>query len=404
MAERNPILIVGGGLGGLATALAFGRKGKHVHVFEQAREFGAIGYGIQLGPNIFHMFDRLGVSDAVKRVAHFPPAAVWFDAYSGEEVTRVDTGPDIEKRFGYPYINIHRVDLHNALLDACRATPGIEFAPSSAVTGYDDDGSGVTVMTADRRRVRGCALIGADGLRSRVRAQMFGEREPQMMGWVAHRTTIPMAEVPPGIDREIVALWGGDGFHVVHYPLRQRTLFNIVTVFRTPNFEQRVDAEAYRAELQETYAKVHPAMKALIDITNLEWRGRIADRDPIRHWHKGRVTVLGDAAHAPLQSLAQGACMAIEDGVCLAELVEQCGDDFEIAFRRLERARAVRTARVVFESRYMWTVYHPTAQARARVHARFRAMSREDVWNALAWLYDGYRLPAARAANRIATH
>ena len=250
-------------------------------------------------------------------------------------------------------------------------------------------------MTADGRRVEGRALIGADGLRSRVRAQLFGEREPHMIGWVAHRTTVPMDQVPDGVDRDIVALWGGDGFHIVHYPLRHGTLFNIVTVFRTPNFEQRVDAEAYRAEVMETYAKAHPVMKALIDITDLDWRGRIADRDPIRHWHKGRVTILGDAAHAPLQSLAQGACMAIEDGVCLAELIAQYGDDFDAAFERLEAERAARTARIVFESRYMWTVFHPSEQSRAKVHARFRAMSRDDVWDALAWIYDGFKLPAS---------
>ena len=392
MSREDPILIVGGGLGGLATALALGRKGMRVRVFEQAQEFGAIGYGIQLGPNIFHMFDRLGVSDAVKRESHFPPAAVWFDAYTGREVVRLDTGPDIEKRFKHPYINIHRVDLHHVLLNACRATAGIEFAPSSAVTAFEDLGDRVAVTTADGRRVEGRALIGADGLRSTVRTQLFGAQEPHMIGWVAHRTTVPMDQVPAGIDRNIVALWGGDGFHIVHYPLRKSTLFNIVTVFRTPNFEQRVDAAAYRAEVEETYARAHPVMKSLIDITNLDWRGRIADREPIRHWHKGRVTVLGDAAHAPLQSLAQGACMAIEDGVTLAELIERHGDDFDAAFTELERGRALRTARIVFESRYMWTVLHPTAQARERIHKRFRAMSRDDVWNALAWIYDGCRL------------
>jgi salicylate hydroxylase len=395
VSSNDPILAVGGGLGGLATALALGRKGLRVLVFEQAQEFGAIGYGIQLGPNIFHMFDRLGVSEAVKRAAHFPSAAVWFDAYTGREVMRVDTGPDIEKRFKHPYINIHRVDLHHVLLDACRATAGIAFAPLSAVIGFEDLGDRVAVTTADGRRVEGRALIGADGLRSTVRAQLFGERAPHMIGWVAHRTTVPMDQVPAGVDRDIVALWGGDGFHIVHYPLRKSTLFNIVTVFRTPNFEQRVDQAAYRAEVQDTYARAHPVMKALIDITNLEWRGRIADRDPIRHWHKGRVTVLGDAAHAPLQSLAQGACMAIEDGVTLAELIARHGDDFDTAFTELERGRAVRTARIVFESRYMWLMFHPTAQARERIHKRFRAMSRDEVWNALAWIYDGYRIPGA---------
>jgi len=394
VAASDPILIVGGGLGGLATALALGRKGIRVRIFEQTQEFGAIGYGIQLGPNIFHMFDKLGVSDAVKRAAHFPPAAVWYDAYTGREVTRVDTGPDIEKRFGHPYINIHRVDLHHALLDACRAVSAIEFAPASAVTDFEDRGDHVAVTTADGRRVTGRALIGADGLRSRIRTQLLGEREPHMMGWVAHRTTVPIDQVPAGVDREIVGLWGGDGFHIVHYPLRKNTLFNIVTVFRSASFEQRVDAETYRAEVMETYAKSHPVMKALIDITALDWRGRIADRDPIRHWHRGRVTILGDAVHAPLQSLAQGACMAIEDGVALAELVAHYGDDFDTAFTRLEQERAARTSRVVFESRFMWRMFHPTDAAREKIHARFRAMSREDVWDGLAWLYDGYRLPS----------
>jgi len=393
MSREDPILVVGGGLGGLATALALSRKGLCVRIFEQTQEFGAIGYGIQLGPNIFHMFDRLGVSEAVKRKAHFPPALVWFDAYTGREVTRVETGSAIEKRFGHPYINIHRVDLHHILLDACRGTAGIEFAPASAVTGFEDCGSHVIVVTADGRQVRGCALIGADGLRSTIRTQLFGAREPRMIGWVAHRTTVPMDRVPAGVDRDIVALWGGDGFHIVHYPLRQDTLFNIVTVFKTPHFEQRVDQAGYRAEVEATYAQAHPIMRSLIDITNLEWRGRIADRDPLRHWHKGRVTVVGDAAHAPLQSLAQGACMAIEDGVTLAELVVQYGDDFEAAFAELERVRAARTARVVFGSRYMWRMFHPTPQTREGIHERFRAMSPAETWNALAWLYDGCRIP-----------
>ena len=134
-----------------------------------------------------------------------------------------------------------------------------------------------------------------------------------------------MDQVPEGVARDIVALWGGEGFHIVHYPLRHGTLFNIVTVFRTATFDQRIDFGAYRDELLRTYSKAHPIMKSLIAITDLDWRGRIADRDPIRHWHRGRVVLLGDAAHPTLQSLAQGACMAVEDGVCLAELIESVG-------------------------------------------------------------------------------
>lgn len=395
-AKGDLILIVGGGIGGLATALALARKGRRVRVFEQAQEFGAIGYGIQLGPNAFHMFDRLGLTDAMLKVADKPPAAVWFDAYDGREVTRVDTGSAIERRFHHPYIIVHRVDLHHVLLDACRVHPTIEFAPA-AVNAFEDHGDHVVALTADGGRSEGVALVGADGLRSRVRAQLSGPQEPRLIGWVAHRTTVPMAQVPEGVPRDVVALWSGAGFHIVHYPLRHGALFNIVTVFRTDSFEQRVDAEAYRAELLRTYADVHPVMKALIAITDLDWRGRIADREPIRHWCRSRVVLLGDAAHPTLQSLAQGACMAIEDGVCLAELIESSAGDYAAAFRRFEQHRAARTARVIFESRFLWRDFHAEGAARAPTLRRYRAMSRENVWDALAWLYDGCRLPAAIA-------
>jgi salicylate hydroxylase len=401
--KDKPILIAGGGVGGLSTALALARKGLRVCVFEQAREFGAIGYGIQLGPNVFKMFDRLGVSKAVRREADFPPTIAWFDAYTGDEVVHLEGGAAIERRFGQPYIIIHRIDLHNVLMNACRAFDTIEFAPAAAVTGFEDQGDKVIVHTADGQHAEGAILIGADGLRSRVRAQLCGEKEPRAIGWVAHRTIVPMDQVPAGVKRDIVALWGGDGFHIVHYPLRHGTLFNIVTVFRTPTFSQRIGAEDYRAELMRIYADVHPTMKALIAITDLDWRGAVADRNPIRHWHKGRVVLLGDAAHATLQSLAQGACMAVEDAVCLGDLIEISDGDFETAFRRFERERVVRTAHVVLESRYFWRVFHPNAAARGPIHRRFRAMSREDVWNALEWLYDGAPTPAAVRANQSAT-
>ena len=149
---------------------------------------------------------------------------------------------------------------------------------------------------------------------------MLDEGEPRMIGYVAHRTIVPMADVQRRrASRRDVVLWSGPGFHIVHYPLRHGTLFNIVAVFRTSTYAERGDIAGYRAELDRTYRDSHPTMKALLAMMDLERRWAISDRDPIRHWSKGRVTLLGDAAHPTLQSLAQGACMAIEDGVCLAE-------------------------------------------------------------------------------------
>ena len=183
--------------------------------------------------------------------------------------------------------------------------------------------------TDDNRTIDGAALIGADGLRSTVRQQMLDEGEPRMIGYVAHRTIVPMADV----QRRRASQRGGD---VVRARLPHRapircaagTLFNIVAVFRTSTYAERGDTAGYRAELDHTYRDSHPAMKALLAMMDLERRWVISDRDPIRHWSQGRVTLLGDAAHPTLQTLAQGACMAIEDAVCLAELIELADGDF----------------------------------------------------------------------------
>lgn len=394
MANSDPILIVGGGLGGLTAALALGRQGRRVRVLEQTPELGAIGYGIQLGPNVFPMFERLGLIDALYQQSILPRACVMFDALTGAEVTHIPNDPVLRARFGYPYVVVHRVDLHKILLDACRATDTIALEPSTAVTGYNEDGNGVTVTTDDGRSIEGCALIGADGLRSIVRARIAGDTEPKPIGYVAHRTIVPMAEVPDGVQRDVSALWVGPGFHMVHYPLRDNTLFNIVAVFRTDTYGDKGDSAFNTAEVERTYTTAHPVMKALLDKMDLTRRWVIADRDPVRHWSEGRVTMLGDAAHPALQTFAQGACMAIEDGVCLAAMLEQAGGDFVAAFKKFEGARVVRTARVVLDGRRLWQGYHAEGVDRDVWLQAFSERSEQDTLNCLAWLYDGIKLPA----------
>jgi salicylate hydroxylase len=385
----EPILIVGGGLGGLTAALALAQRGWPVRVLEGAPEFGAIGYGIQFGPNVFHVLDRIGVSAAVLEKADAPPAVLMIDALSGDEVTRVPTGPSFQARFKYPYIIIHRIDLHNVLLDACRRDPLITLESDAMVTRFEEATESVTVTTADGRTFRGAVLIGADGIHSRTRAQLFADGDPLPNGFMAFRTIVPMADVTADIQRDVVALWGGPGFHIVHYPLRHGTLFNIVAVFRRSAQSERGDVAAYRAELEHAYRNAHPTMKALLAMLDLGRRQAVGDRDPIRHWHKGRVALLGDAAHPTLQSLAQGACMAIEDGLCLADCIVAADGDYEGAFRRYEDARVVRTARVTLESRYIWEVYHSDGIARQVYWQMLGERSEADVFQCLAWLYDG---------------
>jgi salicylate hydroxylase len=397
MATRDPILIVGGGLGGLTAALALARHGWPTRVLEGAPQFGAIGYGIQFGPNVFHVFDRLGLSREVHAIADYPVALSMMDALSGEELIRIPTGASFRTRFTYPYIVVHRIDVHNVLLDACRQDATIELVSNAMVASFQDRGDGVDVKTKDGRAFSGAALIAADGLSSVFRAKLLGDGDPRPSGYVAFRTIVPMAQVKADISRDNVALWSGPGLHVVHYPLHRGTEFNIVAVFRTATHAERGDPAAYREELEQTYRDVHPAARALIGMLDMRWRRAVCDRDPVRHWHKGLVVLLGDSAHAPLQSLAQGAGMAIEDGLCLGELIAATDGDFTSAFRRFESARLLRTARVQLESRAIWEFYHlDEGLARDVRNATVADWDEAHLFDCLSWLYDGAAIPDAK--------
>jgi 3-hydroxybenzoate 6-monooxygenase len=395
MSKGEPILIVGGGLGGLTTALALARRGRAARVLEGAPEFGAIGYGIQFGPNVFHVFDRIGLTEQVMAVADSPAAVVMMDALTGRELIRIPTGPSFNARFKHPYIVIHRIDLHNVLLDACRHSAEVELVPDAMVTDFEDRGDDVAVTTSDGRTFSGAALVAADGFRSLFRQKLVADGEPRPIGYAAHRTIVPMAELKADVPRDCVVLWSGPGCHIVQYPLRHSTLFNIVAVFRTSTHGEKGDVASYRAELDHTYRDAHPATRALLAMMDLGRSWQVGDSDPVRHRHSGRIVLLGDAAHAPLQSLAQGACMAIEDGLCLAELIHAADGDFAAAFRRFEAARLLRTARVQLESRALWDFYHlDQGVARDVRNATVAGWDEAHMFDCLSWLYDGAPVPA----------
>ena len=394
MARREPILIVGGGLGGLTTALALSRRGLCACVLEGAPQFGAIGYGIQFGPNVFHVFDRLGLMEPVLAVADAPAAVLMWDAVDGKELVRIPTGASLRARFKYPYIIVHRIDLHNVLLDACRQSDAIELVAEALVTSFDDRNDGVTATTADGRTFSGPALVAADGVRSFFRQQLVGDGEPRPSGYAALRTIVPMQDLKVDVPRDSVVLWAGPGYHVIHYPLRHGSEFNIVAVYRTPHHAEKADVATHRAELEQVYRHAHPSMRALNAMMDFRWRRSVMDRDPVRHWHKGRVVLLGDSAHAPLQSLAQGACMAIEDGLCLGEVIHAANDDFAAAFRRFETLRVTRTARVQLESRAIWDwLLHAEGIARDVRNATVADWNEPHMFDCLSWLYDGAPIP-----------
>ena len=386
---ERPVLIAGGGIGGLAAALALGRKGVPVRVLEQATTFGEIGAGIQLGPNVFQMFDVLGVTAAIHHMAVFPDALVMRDGVSGDEVTCIPLGTAFRERFGNPYAVIHRGDLHQVLLDACRQLPIITLSVKQKVAGFSGNGEGVTAEMADGSRLAGCALIGADGLWSAVRAQLVGDGKPRVSGHIAYRAVLPIAEVPAPLRWNTVVLWAGPKTHLVQYPLRRGELFNLVAVFHSSRYEEGWNAYGDPDELHERFGAARPEVKLLLSKINAWKMWVLCDREPVKDWSEGPVTLLGDAAHPMLQYLAQGANMAIEDAVTLADLVERTEGDFAAAFQAYQEARYLRTARVQLTARFYGDVYHAAGATRDLRNSLLHGRDPQKAYEGMAWLYDG---------------
>ncbi len=385
-----PILIAGGGIGGFAAALALARKGRAVHLLEQAAELGEVGAGIQIGPNAFKMFEVLGITRAIGELAVFPRALIMRDALDGAQIVRMPVGSQaFRDRYAYPYGVIYRPDLHNVLIDACKAQPLVRLSVNEKVVGFEDAGTRVRAFTEGGDSYEGAALIGADGLWSTVRARIVGDGKPRVSGHIAYRAVLPMAEVPDHLRQDNVVLWAGPKTHLVHYPLRRGEILNLVAVFHSDRYEEGWDSYGDPDELGQRFAGEHPDVLALL--AKIEsWRMWVlCDREPIRDWSKGRVTLLGDAAHPMLQYLAQGACMAIEDGVCLATRVAANGDDFEAAFLEYQSLRYLRTARVQLTARLFGDIYHAagaTADLRATLLGE---IDPDKPGEGLAWLYEG---------------
>jgi 3-hydroxybenzoate 6-monooxygenase len=388
--NARPVLIAGGGIGGLAAALALAATGRSSHVLEQSSRFGEIGAGIQLGPNVFRMFERMGLTEAVEAVAFFPESLIMRDSTTGEVVTSIPVGSAaFRARFKYPYAVIYRADLHALLLEACQRSPLVALTTSTRITGYRDDGDRVVVTTESGEEYEGAALIGADGLWSGVRAQIVNDGPPRVSGHIAYRAVLPIDAVPEAWRPNSVVLWGGAKHHFVHYPLRRGQIFNLVAVFHSDHYEAGWDAYGDPAELSERFKDAHPQVKGLLEKIEAWRMWVLCDREPVKQWSRGRVTLLGDAAHPMLQYLAQGACMAVEDAVVLADAVAAAGGDFEAAFESYQQARYLRTGRVQLTARYYGEAYHAggvTAELRNMMLGNRKP---DQAFEGLGWLYDG---------------
>lgn len=388
-----PVLVSGGGIGGLAAALALVRQGFQVQVFEQSPEIGEIGAGIQLGPNAFHAFDALGVGDKARGRAVYTDHMVMHDAIDETLVGRLETGEAFRQRFGNPYAVIHRVDIHLSLLEGAQETGQVEFFTSTRIERIEQDEVNKTVTAIDQNGKRwvGQALIGADGGKSVVRAQYVND-PPRVTGHVVYRAVVDKADFPDDLKWNAASLWAGPKCHLVHYPLRGGEQYNVVVTFHSRQPEQWGVTDGSKAEVESYFQGICPKARQLIELPKSWRRWATADREPIATWVHGRATILGDAAHPTTQYMAQGACMALEDAVTLGEALRVTRQangsaDWDAALALYQQNRVTRTARIVLSGREMGRLYHAAGVERLVRNSLWKGRSQERFYDAMEWLY-----------------
>jgi len=386
MITQQPVIVAGGGIGGLAAALALVRQGFAVKVLEQAAQIGEIGAGIQLGPNAFNAFDALGVGEVLRSRAVYTDEMVMHDAIDASLVGRIPTGEAFLRRFGNPYAVIHRVDVHRTLLEGAEATGKVEVVTGTHVERIEQDGHGVTAFDQHGNAHHGIALIGADGVKSVVRQQYVGD-PPRVSGHVVYRAVVDKADFPADLQWNAASIWVGPNCHLVHYPLRGGEQYNVVVTFHSREQEEWGTRLGSREEVQSYFGDVCPQARQLIEMPKNWTRWATADREPIAEWTFGRVALLGDAAHPTLQYLAQGACMALEDAVTLGEALRVRDNDLFKAFMLYQRSRVARTARVVLSAREMGRIFHAKGVERLVRNELWQGRSEGRFYDAMEWLY-----------------
>ncbi len=390
--EEPPIVVVGGGLGGLGAAFCLSLAGYSVHVLERAPEIKEVGAGVQLGPNVFRVLDKLGIADDVRRRTVFPDDLVMMDIIGARTVTSIPLRGRFQKRFPYPYGLIHRADLLQVLVDHCSKCPSIKISTSTNVVGFDNKDDRVIIHTENGDQYVAAAMIGADGIASVVRSKLLGDGPARKSGYVACRSVVAAAEFPKHLRNNAMTLWAGPRHHLVHYPLRNHSMYNLVAAFRSDNVTEGWDGEGDARELHAHFESAAPEIQAVLQRVETWRMWVLCDRDPIENWSAGRVTLLGDAAHPMLQYLGQGAGMAIEDAYILAESVAASRGDYSSAFLKYQTKRYLRTGRAQLTSRLYGEFFHAAGAAREIRNQFLRGRAEEDACESLAWLYDGPEL------------
>jgi 3-hydroxybenzoate 6-monooxygenase len=312
---------------------------------------------------------------------------VMTDALDEYQVGFIPTGEAFLKRFGNPYAVIHRADAHQSLLDGATANKDrIELLTGTTVTHVEQDADSVTVFDAKGGSHRGAALIAADGVKSAIRKQFVGD-DARVSGHVVYRAVVEKKDFPLDLQWNAASIWVGPNCHLVHYPLRGGEQYNVVVTFHSRDKEEWSVRAGSREEVLSYFTDICPKARQLIDLPKDWSRWATADREPIPQWNFGRVTLLGDAAHATLQYLAQGACMALEDAVTLGEALKANDNDIAKAFAQYQNARVARTARIVLSAREMGRIFHAKGVERLVRNDLWKGRSPERFYDAMEWLY-----------------
>jgi len=383
-AER--VLIAGGGIGGLAASIALGRCGIETSVLERSGFTEETGAGIQLGPNATWALRELGVLEVIEPHA-FRPDAIWiYDGLSGRRLASVPLGTMAERRYGAPYLTLHRADLHAGLRAAAEKLAAVELRPRFEVAAVEADSGQVVVNGAGGGTAEGASLIGADGLWSTVRSLVMSEASLRFAGATAWRALVPRKGLPFPFDAPVVGLWFGPRSHLVHYPVRGGRDLNVVAVAASGVGSQGWNQPGNVDALLSSFTRWAKDSKSLLERAQ-GWRSWSLYRLPPVDWSAGRIALLGDAAHPVLPFLAQGAALAIEDAITLARCIETCPGDPSTAFLRYAALRRPRVARVQSLSRRFGWIYHlrgPLRLARNLVLERRREAA---TLASLDWLY-----------------
>lgn len=385
MGNVEEVIVIGGGIGGLAAAYGIAKLGKRVTVLEQAQQFGEVGAGLQVGPNGLRALDELGVLEDVYKLAVFPRKHIFMDALGGTELSAVEFGDKFKESFGYPYIVIHRSDLHHVLLEHCRTLPNITFLTNHKVTNVEEHADFVELTCANGETLRAEAVVGADGIHSAAR-KLFTQAGPVPSKYVAYRFTVPMDEMTIDIDWDEKLTWIGPGIHLVQYPVRHKSVINQVAVFKSYRYNAESDDWGSIDELREMFKDCCPTIQESLKFVQEGFVSKLHDIESLDQWSTNRVTLLGDSAHAMLQYLAQGACQALEDAACLVDKLRSTSS-VAAAFKEYEEERIPRTAQVQRGARKWGEIKHAEDEVTRLLRDTIMLNRRPDDYTYLEWLY-----------------